>query len=238
MAERMDRKKLIDYLPPIMQNFAEIRQITKVEQKETDALDYEIGRILDNAFIQDCDEYGIEKYEHILAITPSNGDKLDVRRMRALAHWNNSLPYSYPVLIRKLDMLCGVGKYLIEDDLEHYALRLRTYFEDKSKVNELREVLEQMLPTVIVLDYLNIIIYNEKINTSGIEKFLFKGIYFKLLLEEENKEVLSMILRTTSKNNEQAEAMVIKKKNDWYLDGTFLLSGEKMLNAVVKKEVL
>lgn len=236
----MDRKKLIDYLPPIMQNFAEIKQITKVEQKETDTLDYEIGRILDNAFIQDCDEYGIEKYEYILGITASNGDKLDVRKMRALARWNNSLPYSYRILIRKLDILCGVGEYLIEDDSKHYALRLRTYFEDKWKVNELREVLEQMLPVNIVLDYLNTIIHNEKISISGIERILFQRICLKLHLKEKNKEVLAITLRTTCKisDNEQLEAIVIKKKNDWYLDGTFLLSGEKTLNAVVKKEVL
>lgn len=223
-----------------MQNFAEIKQITKVEQKETDTLDYEIGRILDNAFIQDCDEYGIEKYEYTLGITPSNGDKLDVRKMRALARWNNSLPYSYRILIRKLDILCGVGEYLIEDDSKHYALRLRTYFEDKWKVNELREVLEQMLPVNIVLDYLNTIIHNEKISISGTEKILFQRICLKLHLKEKNKEVLAITLRTTCKisDNEQLEAIVIKKKNDWYLDGTFLLSGEKTLNAVVKKEVL
>ena len=95
MAETIDRKKLIDYLPPIMQNFTEIKQITKVEQTEVNSLDFEIGRALDNAFIEDCDEYGIKKYEKLVGVTPTAQDTLESRKSRVLIRWNDFIPDSY-----------------------------------------------------------------------------------------------------------------------------------------------
>lgn len=155
MAETIDRKKLIDYLPPIMQNFTEIKQITKVEQKETDALDYEIGKVLDNAFIEDCDEYGIKKYEKLVGATPTAQDTLESRKSRVLIRWNDFIPYSYRVLIRKLNIFCGVNNYDISGDLKNYELFISTHLSIIGQTTELEKMLDKMLPVPIVFTLFN-----------------------------------------------------------------------------------
>ena len=138
-----------------MQNFVEIKQITKVEQKETDALDYEIGRILDNAFIQDCDEYGIKKYEKLVGVTPTAQDTLESRKSRVLIRWNDFIPYSYKVLIRKLNIFCGVNNYDISGDLKNYELVIQTMLSLPGQSKELEVMLNKMLPLNIALSVLN-----------------------------------------------------------------------------------
>lgn len=155
MAETMDRKKLIDYLPPIMQNFTEIKQITKVEQTEVNSLDFEIGRVLDNAFIEDCDEYGIKKYEKLVGVTPTAQDTLESRKSRVLIRWNDFIPYSYRVLIRKLNIFCGVNNYDISGDLKNYELFISTHLSIVGQTTELEKMLDKMLPVPIVFTLFN-----------------------------------------------------------------------------------
>lgn len=155
MAETIDRKKLIDYLPPIMQNFTEIKQITKVEQTEVNSLDFEIGRVLDNAFIEDCDEYGIKKYEKLVGVTPTAQDTLESRKSRVLIRWNDFIPYSYRVLIRKLNIFCGVNNYDISGDLKNYELFISTHLSIVGQATELEKMLDKMLPVPIVFTLFN-----------------------------------------------------------------------------------
>jgi len=155
LAETMDRKKLIDYLPPIMQNFTEIKQITKVEQTEVNSLDFEIGRVLDNAFIEDCDEYGIKKYEKLVGVTPTAQDTLESRKSRVLIRWNDFIPYSYRVLIRKLNIFCGVNNYDISGDLKNYELFISTHLSIVGQTTELEKMLDKMLPVPIVFTLFN-----------------------------------------------------------------------------------
>ena len=138
-----------------MQNFTEIKQITKVEQKETDALDYEIGKVLDNAFIEDCDEYGIKKYEKLVGATPTAQDTLESRKSRVLIRWNDFIPYSYRVLIRKLNIFCGVNNYDISGDLKNYELFISTHLSIIGQTAELEKMLDKMLPVPIMFTLFN-----------------------------------------------------------------------------------
>lgn len=155
MAEMMDRKKLIDYLPPIMQNFAEMKQITQVEQKETDLLKNEIGKVLDNAFIESCDEYGIKKYEKLTGIIPEVQDSLELRKSRVILHWNNFTPYTYRALIRRLNLFCGVNNYDITGKLENFELIISTRLSSVGQITELEKILDRILPVPIVFTIFN-----------------------------------------------------------------------------------
>lgn len=151
----MDRKKLIDYLPPIMQNFKEIKEITNAEQKEVDLIDGEISKVLDNAFIEDCDEYGIKKYEKLVGVTPTAQDTLESRKSRVLIRWNDFIPYSYRVLIQKLNIFCGVNNYDISGDLKNYELFISTHLSIVGQTTELEKMLDKMLPVPIVFTLFN-----------------------------------------------------------------------------------
>lgn len=155
MDDETNRKKLIEYLPPFMQRFGEIKEITGAEQPELDKLDGNIQRILDNGFIRDCDEFGIQKYENILGIIPDAGDCLELRKSRVLIAWNYSIPYTYKTLIRKLNALCGVNNYNLSGNLENYELIVSTKLEIPGQTREMEILLMKILPENMAVTIIN-----------------------------------------------------------------------------------
>lgn len=107
---------------------------------------------MNNAFIEDCDEYGIQKYENLLGITPSTEDTLNSRKLRVLLRWNDYIPYTYRVLVNKLNALCGVNNYTITGDHSEYYLHFETKLELFGQVKELEELFERVLPDNIYYD--------------------------------------------------------------------------------------
>lgn len=142
----MIRKRLIDYLPPFMQDFAEIKAVMHTEQPELDQAWLDIQVPLADAFIMDCDEYGIKKYESFVGVNPDPQDTLDDRKARVLIYWNNFVPYTYRVLVRRLNELCGAGNYEIYGSLENYELFLKTSLMLGGQMQSLEHLLTQMVP--------------------------------------------------------------------------------------------
>ncbi len=142
----MTRKRLLDYLPPFMQDFAEIKAIMKTEQPELDRAWLDIQIPLADAFIMDCDEYGLKKYEAFVGVIPGPEDTLDERRARVLIWWNNFIPYTYRVLVRRLNDLCGIGNYEITGSLENYELFLKTNLMLSGQMQSLEHLIIQMVP--------------------------------------------------------------------------------------------
>lgn len=146
MADVPERKKLIEYLPLFMQEFPEMQEIMKVQNFETDIVNKNIFEVLDNAFIQDCNEYGIKKYENILGIIPAAEDTLESRKIRVLNRWNDTLPYTYRVLLRRLNVFCGVNNYDISGDLKRYELFITTDLPEQGAIEELSIMLDAIIP--------------------------------------------------------------------------------------------
>lgn len=146
LADIPKRKNLVDYLPPFMQSFKEMQQICRVEGKQADQIDFAMGRALDEAFIADCDEYGIQKYEKMIGILPEMTDTLERRKERVLLRWNDCIPYTIRTLIRKLNLYCGVNNYECKGDFENYTLCICTRFSTHAAVLDLEKTLDSMLP--------------------------------------------------------------------------------------------
>lgn len=146
MAEVPERRALIDYLPPFMQTFKEFKEITGAEQVDMEQANLDIGRIIDEAFIEDCDEYGIKKYESIIGILPEDTDTLADRKARVLIRWNDTLPYSYRALIQRLNSCCGVNNYDITADLENYEISVYTHLTLTTSIEEVEKTIDHMLP--------------------------------------------------------------------------------------------
>lgn len=75
---------MIDYLPPFMQQFEEMKQLMQSEDKQVAALNMDTTKILRNAFIETSDAEGIERFERILHIIPGAGENLELRRSRVI----------------------------------------------------------------------------------------------------------------------------------------------------------
>ena len=152
MADTIERKKLIEYLPPFMQQFPEMQEIMKTQNIETDRINKNMLSVLDNAFIQDCNEYGIKKYENILGIVPTADDTLESRKIRVLNRWNDTLPYTYRVLLRRLNVFCGVNNYDIGGKLENYELFIKTDLNKFGAIVELDIMLDEIIPVNMCLE--------------------------------------------------------------------------------------
>lgn len=147
MVDEVDRKKLIEYLPPFMRQFAEIKQIMNVENAETDQVNRNIQQVLDSAFIKTCSERGIQNYEKMLDIVPNAEDALELRKLRVLMYWNNSLPYTMKTLIKKLITYCGEdGFYVSKKDLTSYHLLIEIFSGSQGQLEELKKVIGLMVP--------------------------------------------------------------------------------------------
>lgn len=157
MDNTMERKRLIDCLPPFPKQFREIREIMRVANDETDNIDKQIQWVLNSAFILDCDEYGIKKYENMLNIKPSSKDTLDSRKKRVLTRWNEFLPYTYRTLLRKLNLLCGNDFEVFADFETDYRLVIITHLGTYGQVEEVNSLLERILPQNIVIETKNVV---------------------------------------------------------------------------------
>ena len=150
MAEMMDRKKLIEYLPDFMQKFSEIKELMRVSNIESDRIYPLIGKCLDEAFIEDCSEYGIRKYESCLHIIPDESETLETRKLHVMMRWYDNAPYTFRVLINKLNMICGVNNYDIDSDLENYSISISIY--GKPNTLEIEQYIDSILPQNITHD--------------------------------------------------------------------------------------
>ena len=146
MAEMMDRKKLIKYLPDFMQKFSEIKELMRVTNIESDQIYPLIGKCLDEAFIEDCSEYGIRKYENCLHIIPDESETLETRKLRILMRWHDYAPYTFRVLVNKLNMICGVNNYDLQENLTRYEIKLFTHLKLPWQIKEIENLLLKILP--------------------------------------------------------------------------------------------
>ena len=109
----MDRK-LINYLPYVVRDYAEFKGISEAEQPEFESAWGSSDDLLNNQFISTAGNLGLSRWEKILGITPKGTDTLEDRRFRILTRLNEELPYTLPQLRNILETLCGSGNYSAE----------------------------------------------------------------------------------------------------------------------------
>lgn len=141
---------LIDYLPPFMQEYEEVKQIMGSEQPEFDALWNECEKVLNNQFIMDASEKGVERWERMLKITPKDTDTLDERKFRILARMKQELPYNIRKLEETLVLLCGEGNFYIDLQPSVYRIEIKLALSNKSNYEEVVDLLSKMIPANMV----------------------------------------------------------------------------------------
>ena len=85
-------RRLINYLPAILQSVREFKAIMESEQPELNALWDALDTALTDQYLLEAGEYGISRWEEILKIIPVPGGTLDERRFRIYTMLNNRLP--------------------------------------------------------------------------------------------------------------------------------------------------
>lgn len=141
--------QLLNHLPLFIQEYGEIREIMKTENPEFQKVEDETEIILNNQFIESCDEEGISKFEKMMGITPAEDESLQGRISKVLSRWNDSIPYTFILLCRKLNALCGQDNYEITKDFNNYMMEIITHLEYSGQVDELEYLASYMIPANI-----------------------------------------------------------------------------------------
>lgn len=163
---------LLSNLPLFIQEYREIREIMSVENTEIQALEDETEIIKDNQFILTCNATGIQKFEELLGITPTEDDTLASRVSRVSVRWNDVIPYTYRVLLQKLSLLCG-SSFEVSLNALRYEVEVVTHLDLYGQVDELQNLLETILPANLIVlseNTLTYRVYGEALLGTGLCK--------------------------------------------------------------------
>lgn len=173
---------LVSYLPPFMQTYKEPVAALEAENAEFAIMWNAVDWVLKNRFITTADEYGISRFEKILGILPGEEDTLESRRLRVQSKWFNKIPYTIEVLLKKLKILCEDRDFSLEYDFQKgYDLKIITNFTSAAQLEELKNLVDTMLPCNI-----NVINYNLLSANSAGEVYTVGGITHTILAEITN----------------------------------------------------
>ena len=115
-------RKLIDYLPPVLQRVMEFAAITGAQQPEIDAAWDALNLVMDNQFIDTATEAGVTLWEQELNIVPLASDTLEDRKQRLKTAWTYGVVYTYNWLVNWLKNSCGESSPL--PTIKDYTLRV------------------------------------------------------------------------------------------------------------------
>lgn len=149
---------LLKYLPFFMQEYCEIKNIMETENPEFELFWVKLREVFGNQFIEYCNEEGISKFEKMLNIYSYENDTLEMRIFRVLTYWNARVPFTWKVLINKMNQLCESPKnYELNLDNNNYTLNVTTKFDDEKKYDELNTMLKVIIPANLGINSINVL---------------------------------------------------------------------------------
>ena len=140
-----------EYWSPIIREIKEFRKIAEIENPELTKLWQEIESIVNDQFIETATERGIARREKILNVVPFADDTLESRRFRVQGMWNEKLPYTYRVLLEKLENLCGEDGYRVILNAGEYTICIKVAIVAKRMIDAVTEIAERMLPANLAI---------------------------------------------------------------------------------------
>ena len=151
----MDRK-LINYLPYVVRDYAEFKGISEAEQPEFESAWGSSDDLLNNQFISTAGNLGLSRWEKILGVTPKGTDTLEDRRFRILTRLNEELPYTLSQLRNILETLCGSGNYSAEVMEGTYQLIVKIGLAAKNNFSDVESLLDRVVPQNLIVTLLQL----------------------------------------------------------------------------------
>ena len=145
-------RKLIDYLPPVLQQTREMQAVMEGEQPAVAGLWDAWKTVLDALFVRYANEQGLARWERMLGIRPRGTDSMEVRRVAVLARLNEQLPFTERTLRLMLDGVCGPGGYTLEIIYREYRVFVRVHLWEKRAMDESAALLGRVVPANMVID--------------------------------------------------------------------------------------
>ncbi len=138
---------LLEYLPPYMREYDEMRRICQSEDPEITELKDSTEVIKKEFFTETAEGEGLIRLEGILGITASEGEGIEYRRFRILS----KLLGSRDSLTQCLDTLIPDKGYSLELDCGELTLSVRLPLKNSMYLSSVTEMLERTVPVNIKL---------------------------------------------------------------------------------------
>lgn len=143
-------RKLIDYLPPFVQNFKEMSAIMDTEQPEFELAWQNAENTLADQFVTTATINGVKRFEKIYNIIPKATDTLEERRFVILSKKNEKPPYTMGALINVLNALCGEGGYTLYMNTNDYEVVVKLALGNEKNYATVVDLLDRILPANLV----------------------------------------------------------------------------------------
>lgn len=176
----MDRQ-LIDYLPEILKEIKDFKEITSAEQPQISDLWDALYSLFNEKYLESETETGASKWENILELKPKSTDSLEVRNFRIHAKLVEDLPYTEKTFNRFLSTLCGENGYKYTMDYDNFHLSIQVSLFNKKLRDEVMALADRVIPANILIDV--DILYN----THGLIKS--KGFTYKALTKKSHAQM-------------------------------------------------
>lgn len=134
--------------PEVIENIRDMKVIFDMNDKINPIPDAENLEL--DLFVKTATLHGIQRRERLYGIVPKDTDTLEERRYRILTRENNQIPYTVRMLRKKLSNLCGEDGYCVL--LDHQRLTVKVELTKKSMFEDVKKLLEEMVPLNIVLE--------------------------------------------------------------------------------------
>lgn len=139
-----------EYWPEIIREYREFEKIAASENPELEQVWQAVSDLLDDQFVRTATEKGIQRRERLLKITPHENDDLEYRKTRVLAKWNGQLPYTYRVLVSRLNQLFG-SNYDLNVLHNEYLLKIEINTFNWREFDIMIDDIRQMTPANMVI---------------------------------------------------------------------------------------
>lgn len=138
--------ELSAYLPEILKNIREFREITAAESAVIRDLWEAADDCMNDMFILDATENGVARREKMLGITPFATDALNERKFRLLTKYAEKVPYTKNNLRKMLLSLCGDDGFSVAVDTSQKDVTVKIALTSKKQQKAIDELLERVLP--------------------------------------------------------------------------------------------
>lgn len=213
-----------------------MQEICNAEQPYFDFAENEIEQILCRAFITLADEIGVERFEKVFGIAPQEGQTLEQRRIAVLikaSKKNLNLSDVTTILFNysnEITLLCDYDKDELGVEVGESVDNVLMIYDTLDNLISLQVYIYFMIQTYAKMEF-------QKKAQAELELKMYATWWQEIEKRWEQKVIIE--LEATTKIPEiTGNIELISQKDLWYLDGSVLLDGSRLLSAIEEKEEL
>ncbi len=159
--------RINEFVPSFYRNIVDFNHLTKVENDMFEQAEAQTTQIIDNQFVQSCNEKGLVQFEKMLSITAAPGtESLQFRKDRVVNHLSTRPPFTLQFLKNQLDSIIGKNRYKVYMDYAEYTLYVESTLVSQNWYSELLVTVNSIKPANIVFINKPVILKGVKLNES------------------------------------------------------------------------